>query len=50
MTLKVAYNSLMCCDQQFENRRLKRIRVTEGSDLVDEFRAKGLYFFYLFIF
>lgn len=33
----------MRCDQQFENHQLKGIiRVKEGNDLVDEFRAKGL--------
>ena len=48
---KVAYNSLMCCDQQFENHRLKRIiRVTEGSNLMDEFRAKGLFISSIYLF
>lgn len=39
----------MHCDQQFENHQLKEIiiRVKERNDLVDEFRAKGLYDFFL---
>lgn len=46
---KLACNPLMHCDQQFENHQLKEIiiRVKERNDLVDEFRAKGLYDFFL---